>query len=176
MQNVIPSTCDLYRKLLQILYQIDIIDFRLWYFLVLGQRKPSNRKGNFWNFWAMRLKKMPKVWSICWRSLKNKRGNKSCLVQKFQITKDFFFNIFPNFLNFLQIPMFVHIAGSLFVCQEFLRNYFWGALGRLSELNPPFILLYFPPSLSVCLQRERNNKFDTKKRPFFGRKKGPKVF
>jgi len=67
--------------------------------------------------------------------------------------------------------MFVHIAGSLFVCQEFLRNYFWGALERLSELNPPFILLYFPPSLSVCLQRERNNKFDTKKMPFFGRRK-----
>ena len=45
-----------------------------------------------------------------------------------------FFQTFSNFINFAQIPLFVHIAGSLFVCQQFLRNYFWSA-PRLSCLN-----------------------------------------
>ena len=70
------------------------------------------------------------------------------------IYKHLLSNIFPNFLNFPQIPLFVHIAESLFVCHEFLRNYFWGAR-RLSELNPPFILLYFPLSLPACLSLQK---------------------
>ena len=50
MQNVIPSTCDLYRKLFQIIYQMNI-DYKLVVTVVLIQGR-RRRGGKIWDFWA----------------------------------------------------------------------------------------------------------------------------
>ena len=122
VKHVIFSSCDLYRHLLQIFYQIHIIDHDLNRFE--GVRRASGVCFIFLvNFVVVTNQSNLQFDWFCLLAL-----CESIILK----TSDGFslLNILPILRNCPTISLFVHIVGSLFVPHQFLRNYFSGS-GRV---------------------------------------------
>ena len=126
VKHVIFSSCDLYKNLLQIFYQIHIIDHDFNRFIVVQCMFG-------WSSWVCFIFL---VNYVVVTNQSNLQFDWFCLLVLCEPiilkTPDGFslLNILPILRNCPTISLFVHIVGSLFVPHQFLRNYFSGS-GRV---------------------------------------------
>ena len=139
VKHVIFSSCDLYRHLLQIFYQIHIIDHNL-------NRFEGVRRGSWVCFIFL-------VNFVVVTNQSNLQFDWFCLLVLCELiilkTSDVFSLEYSS--NFAKLPhnFFVCSYCGKFVCSPpILTELLQRQRQSLSELNPPFILFYFPTSLN----------------------------